>query len=232
MRSPAEPSASSDRLTVAVPRDIAGALGVALLGSLVLLGAFVRERRRLKLLRDHAFRDATSGLRNRGAFDHQLALEWERFSRYGRPVALIVIDLDGFKRTNDEHGHAEGDRVLAKAGEVIAGRVRRSDLSARIGGDEFAVITTETQKDGLKALAADVKNQLRAEKIAASVGWAEADEEIDRDAGALLHRADLAMYESKRRAARRRAAAAKRRNSPGRGSKAKGPKRTREVAAA
>jgi diguanylate cyclase (GGDEF)-like protein len=176
-----------------------GALAVAA----IFAAAWLFERGRARRARRLALQDAVTGLPNRAAFDHQFAIDWHRFSRHGHPLGVVVVDLDRFKEINDEQGHAAGDRTLAQAAELISSRVRKSDLAARIGGDEFGVLTTETDSGGLEALAEDLQALMSEAGIRASVGWAEANDESDADQAALLHRADLAMYARKRSSAGR-----------------------------
>lgn len=102
------------------------------------------ERRLIQL----ATIDPLTGLMNRGAFDQALEREFERAHRYGRPVSLLLLDLDHFKRVNDTWGHPVGDRVLAQVAAAIRGCLRHVDLAARLGGEEFAVLLTETNAEG------------------------------------------------------------------------------------
>lgn len=90
-----------------------------------------------------AERDPLTGLLNRRGFDAAATIELARAARYARPLTLAYIDLDDFKRVNDTHGHAAGDRLLAVvAGALAAGRA--CDVVARLGGDEFALLLPET----------------------------------------------------------------------------------------
>lgn len=137
-----------------------------------------------------------TGLANRIAFEHQLALDWQRSLRYDRPLGLIMIDLDDFKRTNDTRGHVAGDRVLRDTAETVAREIRGGDVAARIGGDEFVVIAAETTGYGLQILSRRLGRALDERGIAASVGCAERTE--DDGAGSdVVERADNAMYEDK-----------------------------------
>lgn len=110
-----------------------------------------RELRQIQAeesLRQMAMTDALTSLSNRGIFDREMAREFERCRRYNRQFCLILFDLDHFKRVNDTWGHPVGDRVLAQVAAAIRGCLRHVDLAARLGGEEFAVLLTETNAEG------------------------------------------------------------------------------------
>jgi diguanylate cyclase (GGDEF)-like protein len=100
-----------------------------------------------------AHTDGLTGLANRRLLDHDLALECERSARYGRPLALIMFDLDHFKRLNDTYGHTRGDEVLQQLAEVVAAEVRTTDTVYRYGGEEFAVLVREAGAEEAHGLA-------------------------------------------------------------------------------
>ncbi len=94
------------------------------------------SRRSLAML---SITDGLTGLANRRRYDEVLHREWRRTGRTGKPLALLMLDVDGFKKLNDEHGHALGDKILSALGGVIrAVTARPGDLGARYGGEEFA----------------------------------------------------------------------------------------------
>lgn len=158
-----------------------------------------RTQEQLELLATH---DSLTNVLNARAFAAELAQELGRNRRYGRPLALIYLDLDDFKRVNDAHGHATGDAVLRLVADAMRGAVRRADLVGRLGGDEFGVLMPET--DGVVAHAAatrlvtGIRSVFRGTpSVTASIGVvAVAGTEAGSDE--LLRKADQAMYEAKR----------------------------------
>jgi len=89
---------------------------------------------------DLSSRDALTGLANRRAFQLALAREVDRVARSGEPALLLALDIDHFKKVNDQHGHAAGDAVIRAVGHALLDSVRPMDLVARVGGEEFAII--------------------------------------------------------------------------------------------
>jgi diguanylate cyclase (GGDEF)-like protein len=146
-----------------------------------------------------ARQDALTGLANRRALLE--ALDDEVGERASDRLALLLIDLDDFKRANTLHGHAGGDRALRHVARVLLAELRREDLAARLGGDEFAVLIRGVDRDVLPALSERLLTALRAAddtldlpgfSLRASIGWATAPD--DAPGGAvLLAAADRAM---------------------------------------
>jgi diguanylate cyclase (GGDEF)-like protein len=187
----------------------------AALGSfamLVLLGLMfarpiLRALSDFRRVASQAATDALTGLANRRSFDEELALEWRRTDRIGGSLALILTDIDDFKRINDTFGHQAGDQVLAEVGKIIATRVRQVDFAARYGGEEFAVLLPETELQGARILAQRLRKDLAKARIevaeghelqvTASFGVA-AKDEYGRAEEMIAH-ADGALYEAKRR---------------------------------
>jgi diguanylate cyclase (GGDEF)-like protein len=135
-----------------------------------------------------------------------LRRETKRASRSGRPLSLLFIDLDGFKSINDTHGHLFGSSALVEAAAVIRGSARETDVVARFGGDEFALILPDTGAQGAFAVAARVRDRIAAHSflaeeginfhLTASVGVATLPD-VAVSADELLHAADQAMYRVK-----------------------------------
>src|SRR5678815_298156 len=132
-----------------------------LIGSLgYLLG---RQADRLEALSET---DALTGLANRRAFRRRLTDDLRRARRYGSPVSLLLVDVDGLKRINDERGHSAGDRVIRRVADAITATLREADLGARWGGDEFAVLMPDTPGDAARH---------SAERLAAHLRWRSGD---------------------------------------------------------
>jgi len=155
-----------------------------------------------------AEKDSLTLLYNHGAFHEKLGIELERSSRYGRPMAVIMLDLDGFKEINDTYGHTTGDRVLVLVAGALGAHLRKTDIAARYGGDEFAVVLPETDLASAAVIASRIAEgiagvRLEAEagsvvSFTASIGYAACGPESP-DRGQILAIADRLMYESKRR---------------------------------
>jgi two-component system, cell cycle response regulator len=112
--------------------------------------ALGRQADRLAALSDT---DALTGLANRRALRRRIAEELARSRRYDHPISLLMIDVDGLKPINDSYGHAEGDRIIRAVADTIRESLRATDLGARWGGDEFAVVAPGMAADAAKAWA-------------------------------------------------------------------------------
>lgn len=155
-----------------------------------------------------ADKDSLTLLYNHGAFHAKLNIELERAARYGRPLSVIMLDLDCFKDINDAHGHIVGDRILVMTAGVLCAHLRKSDVAARYGGDEFAVILPETDLAATATIAGRIAagiSQVRLDAMtgevisfSASIGYAACAPD-SRDRANILNVADRLMYESKRR---------------------------------
>ena len=171
--------------------------------SVAVVGAVVRalsERsdRLVARLVAEARADTLTGLLNRRGFEERLAAEVARATRERTSLALVSLDLDHFKRVNDEQGHEAGDRALAMVGAVIADHVRGADPAARWGGEEFVVVLPGADAPAAHAFAGRDRAAVAASGtgLTASAGVAVSD--IPPDPPALLAAADAAMYAAKR----------------------------------
>lgn len=150
--------------------------------------------------------DDLTQLYNSRYLNQVLRREVKRASRSGRPLSLLFIDLDGFKAVNDTHGHLAGSRTLVEAAGVIRGSARETDVVARFGGDEFALILPDTGSEGAAAVGERVRERIAgarflagdglAIRLTVSVGVATLPD-IAASAEELVRAADLAMYRVK-----------------------------------
>jgi diguanylate cyclase (GGDEF)-like protein len=137
-----------------------GSFALLLLVALLFAGPILRLFGEFRRVATQASTDSLTGLANRRMFDEELALEWRRADRVGTSLALVLLDLDDFKRVNDDHGHQAGDAVLRAVGEVLGSGVRQVDLAGRYGGEEFALILPETDLAGAHRLAERLREAL------------------------------------------------------------------------
>lgn len=157
-------------------------------------------------LRHLAMHDSLTGVMNRNQFFERAGEELRRAQRYRKPLAMLMLDLDHFKRINDVHGHGAGDAVLTTTCQLWMSELRSVDLLARIGGEEFALLmpdsplsAAQVAAERLRALtsAAVVTFQDREIRFTVSGGIAMVDPD-DSTIEAALHRADLALYRAKK----------------------------------
>jgi diguanylate cyclase (GGDEF)-like protein len=162
---------------------------------------------RLRLtLREQSMRDVLTGLHNRRFLDESLTRECARALREKQPLAVLMVDADHFKRFNDLHGHQAGDEALRQIGTVLAANCRAGDLACRFGGEEFTVVLPRTTREGAQVWAERLLRKMRETGIqvqgsmlppvTASIGIALFPDH-GGDANAVLHAADLALYEAK-----------------------------------
>jgi diguanylate cyclase (GGDEF)-like protein/PAS domain S-box-containing protein len=156
----------------------------------------------LRHLADH---DGLTGLLNRRYLDERLAREIAEAVRAGLESSILLIDIDGLKNVNDSLGHAHGDELIRSLGALVAGRMRNTDLVARVGGDEFAVILPHTPAEAARELAVELLHTIRSHQVVlgdqrlrltASVGVTSfgCGEAASED---VMLAADLALYEAK-----------------------------------
>jgi diguanylate cyclase (GGDEF)-like protein len=181
--------------------------------SITVVGGVVRalsahSDRLVERLRSEARVDPLTGLLNRRGFQERMEVELSRALRERSWLGAVAIDLDHFKRINDEHGHELGDRVLSWLGETIRGQVRAVDVAARLGGEEFAIVLPGADADEtlvlaerIRALIADARERCRFGipadlQITVSAGVAAAVAPVDSNE--LMAAADEALYAAKR----------------------------------
>jgi len=174
---------------------------------------FPFERRRLdadlERLTESATKDVLTGLWNRTVLQEKLSDEMSRFTRYGTPMSLLMIDLDGFKRINDERGHLVGDQILCAVGTLLRDSMRISDIAVRYGGDEFAVVLPGATKTDAFAVAEKLRATISSLRVSvdgdgylprvgttASIGVASAARSVSEPV-ALIEAADSALYSAK-----------------------------------
>ncbi|HEX6648075.1 MAG TPA: diguanylate cyclase [Pyrinomonadaceae bacterium] len=157
----------------------------------------------LDVCEEAAFTDHLTGLANRRRFERQLEREVGRVQRFDRPFSLLMIDIDSFKNVNDTFGHDAGDEAIRRISKVLCEGTRGIDLAARIGGEEFAVLLVETNKEGGFEVAERLRTAIkaleipRAGRVTASFGVAECPSDA-QTAAEILKAADIALYEAKR----------------------------------
>ncbi len=196
---------------IIIPKLINLAAGCIVIGVLLMrwLPKAVSEHDRaqrlaadLKML---ATTDGLTGLANRRHFDVLARAEWLRFQRYGRPLSLLVVDVDTFKSINDRCGHDAGDLVLKAIAENCNAAKRETDVVARLGGDEFAILLPETNEAAAETVAERLRQQIENYStvfpdddlpISVSIGVAGATLSMS-SFDVLCKRADEALYQAK-----------------------------------
>jgi len=184
-------------------------------GDLVTVGRVVlrfsvqdaREVAASRELYEAAVRDRLTGLHNRGYFDDRLASEFAFARRHGSALALLLLDIDHFKRVNDQYGHPAGDAVLKAVSHRVTETLRKEDVGARFGGEEFAVLVRNDEA-GAQVLAQRLRTRIGATevdvgdtriRVTVSIGLAVMRKEVPYDSGAsLVAAADEALYAAKR----------------------------------
>lgn len=155
--------------------------------------------------------DGLTGIGNRRAFDRSLRELWRRHAADQAPLALLMADLDHFKRINDEFGHPAGDAVLVQTARLLRESVRHSDVVARFGGEEFAMLLPGADLQAAMQVAEKVRRAFQEASwphrgVTASIGVAASAPLAEDDPATLLARADRALYDAKQ-AGRNRACA-------------------------
>src|ERR1700685_191101 len=178
------------------------------------LGAQIDSLAKVESLASEVYKlaalDQLTGLYNRRSGEQRLAEEISRAQRHGRPLTVLLMDLDGLKQINDRHGHAAGDAVLKGFADRLQRAIRGSDLAVRLGGDEFMALLPECRAEEvrhvlgrLEGLEFEFDNEKM--RLQYSRGWT--DYAAGETPQELLKRADTALYENKRAGKRRVVAA-------------------------
>jgi diguanylate cyclase (GGDEF)-like protein len=154
-----------------------------------------------------AIMDSLTGLFNRRRFETILSNEFKKCQRYQHPLACMMIDIDHFKDINDRYGHQAGDAVLREVAQCIQGSIREVDTLSRWGGEEFMVLSPNTNTANathaaqriLNAVGSHVFSAIGNQPVTVSIGVAGVPEAEIETAEKLVHAADLALYEAKRK---------------------------------
>jgi diguanylate cyclase (GGDEF)-like protein len=145
--------------------------------------------------------DQLTGLYNRRSGEQRLVEEMSRARRHGRPLTVLVLDLDGLKQVNDKHGHAAGDLMLKTFAERLNRAIRGSDLAVRLGGDEFMILLPECRPEEVRHVLGRLSGvviECEGEKMVTSFSCGWTDLKPGETPEELLQRADQAMYANKR----------------------------------
>ncbi len=161
-----------------------------------------------KVLEEIAVTDKLTSLFNRGYFEDRLKFEIEKSFKFKRELSLLFIDLDKFKKINDTYGHLVGDKLLQKISEVIKESIRKTDIAARYGGDEFVVILPETNIESAKMVAEKIRENIentfivvgdKKISVTASIGVAGIKEGQSTTFEKLIKFTDKSLYEAKKK---------------------------------
>jgi diguanylate cyclase len=162
------------------------------------------QRGQLESYMAQAVTDALTGLANRRGFDQEIGRRFAHLHRGGPPLSLLLVDIDNFKRFNDEHGHQAGDAVLSQVADVLAESTRQMDFLARYGGEEFGVVLPGTTLDEARLVAERIRGAVerqqfdyRGRKLHVTVSGGLAEAGREEDSAAVVGRADAALYAAK-----------------------------------
>jgi diguanylate cyclase (GGDEF)-like protein len=213
-------SALRSILVVPLRRPEEGTLGALLVGSSRPQAFLPRHEEMLSSIADHAAIAIENARNYQGAtidqgtrlyfkdyFRRRLEEELRRARRYGLAFSVLMMDLDGFKRINDEFGHQAGDRFLRRVGDAITANLRGNDIASRYGGEEFAVLLPETDQAESVVIAERIRrhvSEIRLEEgrrrfgATVSIGIASYPHSARRGTDDLIRKADLALYQAKR----------------------------------
>jgi two-component system cell cycle response regulator len=160
-----------------------------------------------RLLEEAARTDYLTGLANRRAIEEWATRQLRGAARHGYPFWVVIADLDSFKSVNDNYGHDAGDVVLQKFAEILRQNTRASDLSGRLGGDEFLLVLTHVERENIELTLDRLREQFGSQmfafngqkvKVTASFGITGFQGKVAPEIGALVRQADKALYTAKR----------------------------------
>jgi len=192
-------AAKADGVFGKVERDVLGLIAAQ-------VGIKIDLAKSHELLSKLATTDGLTDLANHRTFQHGFDIMLHRAKRRNSPLALILCDIDWFKKINDNHGHQFGDQVLKGVAKVLADAVRREDLAARYGGEEFALILENSDKKGASQMAERIRQDIaalvftvEAKRIGVtiSLGIAAFPEDGQKKT-VIIEKADQALYSAKR----------------------------------
>jgi diguanylate cyclase (GGDEF)-like protein len=184
---------------------------IPLLGSGLILAVFAyvvhQWKDREEQLKELSNTDYLTGVRNRRSFMESAETEFARAQRFDKSLAIVMIDVDHFKRVNDGYGHSIGDEILKLVGKILAQEVRRHDVAARYGGEEFCFLLAETDEEQARVMAERCRERIEASqlmvrgsavRVTASVGIAAYPHQDITRVEQLIDLADAALYLAKR----------------------------------
>ena len=189
--------------------QIIGSLPLLILYPMVVGLTTYRLARRLReqnqLLSEESRTDGLSGLLSRRYWEDAVSAEFQRGRRYGRPLALLMLDIDHFKSINDQHGHPAGDEVIRSVAVILRASLREEDVPGRYGGEEFGILLPDTPAAGAEVIAERIRRRIEGAALTksglratVSIGIAElGPQDIDYTVG--ISHADRALYAAKER---------------------------------
>jgi diguanylate cyclase (GGDEF)-like protein len=167
----------------------------------------IRNARRFKIMQRYAEYDALTGVHNRRHFENRIDDEFRRFKRHGRPLSILMADIDHFKRINDTRGHQTGDAALREVASILANTIRKTDYCARYGGEEFVILLPYTGARKALALAERIRKIIAAHiflvngcdplHLTVSFGVSGTGADTERSKTELVSNADAALYNAK-----------------------------------
>jgi diguanylate cyclase (GGDEF)-like protein len=175
-------------------------MGVVVVMTLVLAAEVAERKRSMEKIQEMALSDPLTGLANYRRLVDVMDAEMKRFGRTGRPFSVLLLDLDGLKKINDTYGHVTGSRAICRLADILRVHCRGTDLAARYGGDEFAVVMPESEDDGarraIRRISENIARDTEKPAISVSIGAAL----FPRDGvtiAELLEAADRSLYSKK-----------------------------------